>query len=179
MSSAAAFAAEKGHGEAPDWGALLKNFGYRVLVFVIFVAILYKILKQPLLDLLNKRTEDIQKSIKDAQDANETAKTEIENYKLKMKSFEQDLETMKQKSLKAAEAEKNAILEDAERQIEKLSVLAESRIESDYKKASEELKRSTILKAVEAAKEKLGTQLSPDVQKSILHDYRNKLGVEN
>lgn len=174
--SVSAFAAGDGHGTV-DMGAMLKNFGYRVLVFVLFVIILFKLLKKPLLEFLDKRAKDIDKSIQTAKEANETAKTEIESYKLKMKGFEKDLETMKQRALEAAENEKKAIIEDAEKQIEKLGRLAESRIQADYKKASEELKKHAVASALEAAQAKLGQELTPEKQNEILGNYIKKLGV--
>lgn len=175
-AAASAFAADA-HGEGYDWGFLVKNFGFRIIVFALLVFILVKLLKKPLLAFLDKRSTDVEQSIKTAQEANETAKTEIESYKLKMKGFEKDLETMKQKALEMAENEQKAILEEAEKQIEKLGRLAESRIESEYKRASEELKQKAVAAALEAAQTKLGSELSSEKQSELLGSYIKKLGV--
>jgi F-type H+-transporting ATPase subunit b len=164
-------------GEGYNWDFLVKNFGFRVLVFAILVFILVKLLRKPLTAMLDKRSKDIEQSIKTAEEANETAKTEIESYKLKVKGFEKDLETMKQKALEMAENEQKSILEEAEKQIEKLSKLAEGRIESEYKRASEELKQKAVVAALEAAQAKLGQELSPEKQSEILGSYIKKIGV--
>ena len=175
-TSLTAFAAGGGeHGV--DMTALWKNFGYRVIVFVALVFILVKLAKKPLLNFLDKRTADIEKAIKDAKDASEDAKAELTNYEIKMKGFEKDLETMKEKSLKAAEAEKEQIVADAERQIEKLQSFAENLIESETKKATVQLKKQAVLSAIEAAETKLGSKLDSETQKKILDQYIKKIEV--
>jgi len=175
MMSVTAFAAE--HGGAVDMTKLWKNFGYRSIVFVLLVIILVKLAKKPLLNLLDKRTSDIEKAIADANEAAENAKAEMTNYEIKMKGFEKDLETMKEKSLKAAEAEKEQILEDAEKQIEKLKAFAENLIESETKKATVQLKREAVLAAIDAAEAKLGTKLDSATQKKLLEQYIKKIEV--
>lgn len=176
MMSVTAFASSEG-GHEVDMTALWKNFGYRVIVFVLLVFILVKLAKKPLLNFLDKRTADIEKAIKDADEASENAKAELTNYEIKMKGFEKDLETMKEKSLKAAEAEKQQILEDAEKQIEKLKTFAENLIESETKKATVQLKKEAVLAALEAAETKLGQKLDSETQKKILEQYIKKIEV--
>lgn len=177
LMSAAAFAAEHGGAHEVDMVGLWKNFGYRSIVFIALIAILYKVAKKPLLNLLDKRTADIEKAIEDANEASESAKAELTNYEIKMKGFEKDLETMKEKSLKAAEAEKEQIIEDAEKQIEKLKSFAENLIESETKKATVQLKKEAVLAAIEAAEAKLGSKLDGDTQKKILDQYIKKIEV--
>jgi len=172
-----AFAAEHGEEHAVDMGALWKNFGFRVLVFVLLVYILVKLAKKPLLDFLDKRTADIEKAIKDADEAAANAKAELAEYEIKMKGFEKDLETMKENSLKAAEAEKAQILEDASRQVDKLKAFAENLIESEVKRAKVQLKKDAVMAAVSAAEARIGTELDADKQKKLLDDYIKKIEV--
>lgn len=175
--SFAAFAAETEGEHHVDMGALWKNFGYRVFVFILLVIILVKIAKKPLLAFLDKRTEDIEKTIKDAEVAAEMAKAELAEYEIKMKGFEKDLEAMKEKSLKAAEAEKAQILEDAQKQIEKLQAFAENVIDSEVKRAKTQLKRDAVMAAVSAAEAKIGKDLDADKQKKLLDEYIRKIEV--
>lgn len=177
LVSFAAFASEHGGEHAPDMHALWKNFGFRVIVFVLLVVILVKLAKKPLLDFLDKRTADIEKAIKDAQDAAATAKTELAEYEIKMKGFEKDLETMKENSLKAAEAEKAMILEDAAKQADKLKAFAENLIDSELKRAKVQLKKDAVMAAIAAAEAKIGKELDADKQKKILEDYIRKIEV--
>ncbi|PLX69050.1 MAG: hypothetical protein C0602_08205 [Denitrovibrio sp.] len=177
MMSMTAFAATGGGENGVNMAELWKNFGYRMIVFVLLVAIIVKLAKKPLLNFLDKRTADIEKAIADANEASENAKAELTNYEIKMKGFEKDLETMKEKSLKAAEAEKEQILEDADKQIEKLKAFAENLIESETKKAVVTLKKEAVLAAIEAAESKLGAKLDSKTQKKILDQYINKIEV--
>ena len=174
-----AFAASEGGEHGYNWGSLFKNFGYRSIVFVVLVVILYKLLKKPVLNFLDNRTDDIKKAIKDAETAAENAKTELTNYEIKMKSFESDLEAMKEKSMAAADTEKKIILDDAAKQIEKLQDFAESLIESEKRKAVEDLKNEVVVKALEAAYGRLGEELTAEKQKQLLNEYIKKIGVLN
>ncbi|WP_022850503.1 ATP synthase F0 subunit B [Limisalsivibrio acetivorans] len=179
MTTGAAFAATGGDSHAVDWGALWANFFQRLLVFAIFAGVLIYLLKKPLLNYLDKRSEEVEKSIKDAEEASENARTEITNYEIKMKGYEADLEKMKQNALQTAEAEKKEILEDAEKQISKMQELAEKRIDSDIKKASQEIRKDAVLAALEAAQAKIGKELSAAKQKEILDSYIKKIEVSN
>jgi len=170
------FASSEG-GHEVNWTEMTKQFGWRVLVFVVFFIIIFKLLKKPILNALDNRTKDIEKAIADAEKANEAAKAELTNYELKMKGFESDLAAMKEKSMKAAEAEKVFILEDAEKQIEKLQSFAESAIDAETKKAREQIKRQAVISAVEAVQDKLGKELDESAQKKLLGDYIKKIEV--
>ncbi|WP_415238557.1 hypothetical protein [Seleniivibrio woodruffii] len=177
LMSFAAHASAEGGEHAPDMHALWKNFGYRAVVFVLLVVILVKVAKKPLLEFLDKRTADIEKAIKDAQDAAEKAKAELAEYEIKMKGFEKDLETMKENSLKAAEAEKAMILEDAAKQAEKLKSFAEHLIDSELKRAKVQLKKDAVMAAISAAEAKIGKELDADKQKKLLDEYVKKIEV--
>lgn len=164
-------------GGEQDMSKLLKEFGFRSLVFVILVFVLFKLLKKPIVELLDKRGKDIQQAIKDAETAKENAKTELTKYEMEMKDMESKLAAMKEQSLKAIESEKSAILEDAGKQVEKLQKFAEGLIESDTRKAIQDIKREAVVAAIEAVEEKLGKESSPEKQKELLNKYISKVGV--
>lgn len=169
-----AIASEEAH-KGPDFMGLL----WRVIVFVIFAFILYKILKDPFLKMLSKRTEDIQKAIKDAEIAKNQAEIELTNYKLKLSEMNRELEVMKERAIKTSESEKAKILEDADKTIQKLKEYAESLIESDLKRAKEELRVEAFLMALKIAEDKLKADLSPQKQKELMEQYIKGIGVLN
>lgn len=161
--------------EGPDFMGLL----WRVIVFVVFAFILYKILKDPFSKMLSKRTEDIQKAIKDAEIAKNQAEIELTNYKLKLSEMNRELEIMKERAMKTSESEKVKILEDADKNIQKLKEYADSLIKSDLKRAKEELRVEAFLMAVKIAEDKVKADLNPQKQNKLMEQYIKGIGVLN
>ena len=169
------FASEHGETNGPNY----KEFGFRVLTFAIFAFILVKLLKNPVKNLLTNRTAEIEKAINDAVKAKQDAENELNNYKSKLKDMEKELEEMKEKAMKATEAEKAEIIEDAEKTIEKLKSFTENMIESELKQAKENLRKEALMLSLKIAEERLSNELKGDVQNKLLKEYINKIGASN
>lgn len=176
LIASAAFASEAG-GEAhgPDFMGLF----WRVVVFAVFAFILYKVLKNPVSKFLAGRTADIEKAIKDAEKAKLDAEAELKDYKSKLSLMNKELEEMKEKAFKAAEAEKERIIEEADKNIEKLKHFASSMIEADLNRAKDELKQETFKLALKLAEEKLGTTITEEKQNVLMKEYIKKIGAVN
>lgn len=167
--------AAEGGGHAPDFMGLV----WRIIVFAVFVFIIYKFAKNPLLNFLDNRSSEIEKSIENAEKAKEEAEIELTNYKLKLQQMESELETMKERSRKQAESEKEKIIEDAKSDIEKLKKSTENMIKSDLDKAKSELREETARLALKIAENKVEKELKDDVQKKLVKNYISKMGVVN
>lgn len=160
-------------------GPSVSEFGYRVLTFSIFAYILVKLLKNPIKNLLTDRTVEIEKLIDDAVIAKESAEKELAAYKLKMADMEKELEVLKDRSMKAAEAEKKDIIADASKTVEKLTRFAESMINSEVQNAKDDLRKETLRLSIQLAEEKLSTSLDDAKQNELLKEYIKKIGVSN
>ncbi|MGA1861713.1 ATP synthase F0 subunit B [Deferribacter thermophilus] len=167
-----AFANEGGHG-----GNQVEQFIWRLITFIVFVFILYKFLKNPIKNLLINRTEEIRKTIEEAEKAKAEAEKELNTYKEKLASMEKELEQMKNNAIAAVEKEKELILADAEKNIEKLKVFAENLIDSEMTKAKEELKALTVELAIKLAEEKMNTTLTKEMKEKIAEKYIKTLEV--
>ncbi|MCA1926877.1 MAG: ATP synthase F0 subunit B [Calditerrivibrio sp.] len=163
-------------GGGNDSGNLFMGFVWRSIVFVVFVYILIRFLKSPLLGALDKRSEDIKTAIDDAVKARQDAESELNEYKTKIASMNKELEEMKERAFKVAEAEKVKIINDAEQAVEKLRQFAESLIESDLMRAKDELKRYTFNLARKIAEEKLIAELDDAKHEAVVKDYIKKIG---
>ena len=168
-------AAEEGGSHGPDFMGLV----WRIIVFVVFVAILYKFLKDPLINFLNNRTKQIEESIENAEKAKENAEIELTNYKLKLQQMEKELQTMKDRAKKQADSERENILEDAENNIAKLKKSTEDMIQSDLDRAKAELREEAARLAFELAEQKIEKRLTNDMQKRLVKNYIAKIGVTN
>lgn len=163
--------ASEGHG-----GNQLMGLVWRIIVFVVFVFILYKLLKGPLLNALDKRTDDIKSALENAVKAKEEAQKELTEYKSKLSSMNKELEEMKERAFKAAEAEKAKIIADAEVAVARLKEFSESLIASDVARAKTELKNYAFSLAKQLAEEKLKTNLDVNKHEAIVFNYIKKIG---
>ncbi|MGA1847373.1 hypothetical protein [Deferribacter abyssi] len=165
-----ALAEETGHG-GPD----IKGFVWRLITFAVFVFIIVKLLKNPLSRYLINRADEIKKLIDSATKAREEAEIELTNYKHKLETMEQELETMKKRAFEAIEKEKEQILQDAEKNIEKLKKFAENLIDSELAKAKQELKEKTVELSMKLTEERLNASLDKDVKEKLTREYIKKL----
>lgn len=173
LTPAILFASE-GHG-----GSSVMGLVWRIIVFAVFVFILYKLLKSPLLNTLDKRTDDIKLALENAIKAKDEAQKELNEYKSKLSSMTKELEEMKERAFKAAEAEKNKILSDAEAAVARLKEFSESLIASDVARAKTELKSYAFSLAKQLAEEKLRKDLDINKHESIVSNYIKKIGELN
>jgi F-type H+-transporting ATPase subunit b len=157
-------------------GNQIMGLVWRIIVFVVFAFILYKLLKDPLINTLDKRTDDIRTALADAVKAKEDAQKELNEYKSKLASMNKELEDMKERAFKAAEAEKVKIISDAETTVARLREFAESLIASDLVRAKAELKNYTFTLAKQAAEDKLRSQLDISKHEKIVSNYIKKIG---
>ncbi len=163
--------ASEGHG-----GNQIMGLVWRIIVFVVFVFILYKLLKSPLLNALDKRTDDIKTALENAVKAKEEAQKELSEYKSKLSSMNKELEEMKERAFKSAEAEKAKIIADAESAVARLREFSESLIASDVARAKTELKNYAFSLAKQLAEEKLKTNLDVAKHEAIVSNYIKKIG---
>jgi F-type H+-transporting ATPase subunit b len=166
-----AFASEGGKGESPFMG-----FFWRLIVFVLFVYILVKLLKSPLLGFLDKRTEEIKAAIEDAERARKEADVELKEYKSKLALMSKELDDMKERAFKAAEAERKRIVTDAENTVEKLRQFSDSLIESDLARAKDDLRKYAFDLAKKLAEQKLVSALDTKKHEAIVKYYITKIG---
>lgn len=168
----AVFASE-GHGGGSN---LVMGFVWRVVVFVVFAFILYKLLKDPLLNSLDKRTDDIKNALDEAIKARDEAQKELNEYKSKLASMNKELEEMKEKAFKAAEAEKSKIIAEAENTVGRLKEFSESLIASDLIRAKTELKNYAFTLAKKVAEEKLKSSFDMSKHEVVINNYIKKIG---
>lgn len=149
---------------------ILKNFGFdpvmlvaQIVNFLIILFLLKKFLYKPVLDMLKKRKDDIEKGVKDAEEGRLTLEKALgEEKKILKKAQEQSKKIIddaaSQAILISNDIEQNSrkqaekILEDAKIQIVQETKQAEKRLSQDISKLSIEF-LSTSLKEIFGEKE--------------------------
>lgn len=155
-----------------DW----HTFGWRVAMFVVFVALLYKFAHGAINKMLVERTEEIKSALNAAEVAKAEAQKQVEEYQSKMKKMEQELEEMKANAKKVADAEREAMLADANRQVEQMKQFAINMIEAEAIKAKNDLHKEIVTLAAAEAEKNLKKEIAGDKAEKVLNDYVKHIG---
>ncbi len=140
-----AFAAEEG-GVEP-------HMGWRVIDFVLFVAILYYFLRKPVAEFFKTRKESIKRELEEAEQLKEEAERLFEETKKKLERLEDEIKNLLETYESMAKNERNQILKEVEKAInrilasieeEKASILSKAKmllLKKMSKEAMENLRR--------------------------------------
>lgn len=170
---AVAFAAGGGHA---DSGAVLKDFIYRVFNFTLMVALLAYFVTKPIRKGLKGRTEDIEKTLAEAEAAREAAEAKNREYSEKLAKATEEIEDIAASIRREGELERDKIVAAAKEMAEKIEKEAESKAAGVVASARAELREEAANLAVELAEELLKKQVSADDQKRLVEEYMQKMG---
>jgi F-type H+-transporting ATPase subunit b len=144
---------------------LLENFSLDLFVkqTILFVALIFLLVKfawKPILNSLNDREE----GIKDALDAAEKAKLEMENLQADNERLLKEARAERESMLKEARDMKNKMIEDAKEEAReeanKMIAQAQASIESEKKAAIADLKSQVANLSIEIAEKVVKEELS-------------------
>ena len=141
-------------------GFSLGLFFWQAVLFVVLMLLLKKFAWKPILDSVNDREE----GIKNALDAAEKAKLEMQNLQADNQKLLKEARVERESMLKEARDIKNKMIEDAkgeaQSQANKKIEQAKSAIESEKKAAMEELKSHVAGLSIEIAEKVVRAELS-------------------
>lgn len=171
---AAVFAAEEGTPTF-SWKELI----WPIINFAIFVAVLFYVGRKPIREFLKKRTEMIEKSLKDAEEAKELAKKTFEEVRDRLKNTDREIEEILALAKKAGEKEKDALIAEGKRLKDKILEQAKVNIEFELQKAKEAIKSESAIMALELAEKQIKERLGKKGQEKLIEEYIEKLEVRN
>ncbi len=169
-----AFAAEEAE-HAFTW----KDWFWPVINFAILVAVLVKFLAKPAKEFFKKRTELIEKSIKEAEEAKELARKALGEVKERLKNTDREIEEILIAAKKAGQKEKEALIAEGEKLRDKILEQARANVEFELQKAKETIKSEAALIALELAEKQIKEKLGKKEQDMIIDEYIKKLEVKN
>lgn len=157
-------------------GALMKDFLWRMLNFVIMAAILIFFLAKPLKNGLAGRRAEIKKALADAEKAKEEAEAKFAEYDKKLSKATEEIAEISASIRKDGELEKQKIIENAQAMAEKIEQDAEKAAELEIAKAKEQLKREASELAVTIAEDVLKKNFTKDDDTRLIDEYMDKVG---
>jgi len=160
-----------GHGGHLNW----TDFAYRLVAFVILVAILVKLLKKPFGSFLTSRREDIQKLLAELESRRLEAEQRSAEQKAKLAALEEETKKIVAELVAEGEAERQKIIESAEKQAEYIKQQAQLAIQQEIKAARESLQEEIGEATVAAAETLLRKNLKSADQDRLVRDFMTRV----
>jgi F-type H+-transporting ATPase subunit b len=158
-----------------DLGYKKKNlpppFGFALINFAVFLAIMSKLAWKPLKKYVADRHDGIAKNLKEAAELRAAAEATLKQYEEKIKGIDREVDTLLAQIRKEAEGEKARIMAAAEADAKRLKADAERQIAAEIDRARRELRRGVIEAAVAAAQQSLQKNIAPDDQRKMAEKY--------
>ncbi len=156
-----------------------KDWVWLIVNFTILVVALVLVGRKPIKEYFKKRTEMVEKSLKDAEEAKEFAKKTLDEVKKRLKNTDQETNKILDAAKRAGEKEKETLIAEGERLKNKILEQAKTSIEFELQKAKEAIKSEAAIMALELAEEQIKTQLGKKEHEVLIDEYIKKLEVKN
>lgn len=146
-------------------------FGFALVNFGIFLAIMSRLAWKPLKQFMSDRHDRIASDLDAAAKLRAEAEATLQQYETKLGGIDREIDTLLAQIRKEAEAEKARIMAAAEADAKRLRQEAERQIAAEIDRARRELRRGVIEAAIGAAEESLGKNIGADDQRKMAEKY--------
>jgi F-type H+-transporting ATPase subunit b len=167
------FAVEGGEHHATTW----KDWFWPVVNFLVLVAVLVYFGRKPVREYFKKRTELIEKSLKEAEEARRFAKKAFEEVQERLRDTDQEMKEIIEGARRAGEREKEALIAEGERLRQKILEQARTNIAFELEKAKKEIKSEAALIAIELAEKQIKEKLDREEQEALIEEYIKRLSA--
>jgi F-type H+-transporting ATPase subunit b len=146
-------------------------FGFALINFGIFLAIMSRLAWKPLKQFMLDRHDQISNDLDAAAKLRAEAEATLKQYETKIAGLDREIDTLLAQIRKEAEAEKARIMAAAETDAKRLKEEAERQIAAEIDRARRELRRGVIEAAVAAAQQSLQKNIAADDQRKMAEKY--------
>ena len=164
-----------GGGEEAE-GSLVTEYVYKIINFVVIFGIIFYFARKPVKNMLKQRTEMIEKTLKEAQEAKELAQKALQEVQTRIQTKDKEINEIMTASKHAGEVERERIIEESNRLKERIFEQAKANIEYEVKSAKEAIKAEAVEIAMELAEKKIKEKLTKDEQEKLLQESLTKIG---
>ncbi|MDP1759752.1 MAG: F0F1 ATP synthase subunit B [Thermodesulfovibrionales bacterium] len=168
-----------GGGEEGSAGAIAKDYLWKIINFGILFFVLYKFGKKPLQSFLKQRTELIEKTLKEAQQAKELAQKALAKVEERLQARDREIGEIVSSAKESGEKEKARLIEEGSRMKEKILEQARTNIAYEVKRAKETIMEEAAAIAIELAEKKLKEKLTKEEQLKLLEESLAKIEGKN
>jgi F-type H+-transporting ATPase subunit b len=167
-----AFGASGGAEGTKGWVA---TDTYRIINFVLLVAILFFFLRKPISQALNGRIQGIRDQLQELEDKKADAEKQLAQYNEKLSQLDAEAEKIVEEYIRQGNEAKKRILEEAALAAEKLETQAKKNIAHEFEQAKLKLQEDIMEKALDKAEAVIRTSISTSDQEKLVDEYLKKV----
>jgi F-type H+-transporting ATPase subunit b len=165
----------QGHGQIISINATM---GFVILNFLILAALLYGLLWEPIMKMLDDRAASIRKDIEQASASREDAEKLKQRYEQAMANARSEANRLRQEKVREGDAEKDNIISRARDEARRLVEDARSQITAAVSDAKRDLRKEVGGISVEIAARILGREVDQNVHRQMIDEFLRNLETE-
>lgn len=160
------------HGVTPE---KMTDFIWRSVNFLVFAAILVKLVAKPAKEFFARRSQDISQSFAELEAKKEAAEAALKEAEARLAQVASERERLIQEYIAEGEMEKAKIIEKAEMVAARIKEMAALSIAQETKKAAQQLKQEVAEHATRLAEDLLKQQITPADQSKLVEEFLQKV----
>lgn len=168
-----------GGGEGSDHGAVMKDFGYRILNFIILVGFLWWMSAKKIKEFFVSRRVDIKTSLDQALVAKEDAEKKFKEYAAKLEKATEEIDGIAEMIKVQGSAEKEKLIEEAKKAAVKIEEDTKARMEQEFSNARNQLRAEAAQLSVQMAEELLRRNITIQDHEHMVRDYMDKVVIKH
>jgi len=168
-----------GGGEAADHGAVMKDFGYRVLNFAILAGFLWWMSAKKIKEFFVGRRKEIKASLDQALVAKEDAEKKFKEYAAKLEKATEEIDGIAEMIKVQGLAEKEKLIEEAKKAAVKIEEDTKARMEQEFSTARNQLRAEAAQLSVQMAEELLRRNITIQDHEHMVKDYMDKVVIKH
>lgn len=168
-----------GGGEGGHGGSKWTDFFWKTLDFVVLVVFLYWLLAAKIKEFFVGRRKDIKESLEKSNEQKADAERKFKEYSEKIDKASAEIDGIFEMIKAQGVAEKQKIIEDAEKIAKKMKEDAQMRTQQELKKASDQLRAEAVVLSVQMAEEILKKNITAQDHEVMVREYMDKVVNKN
>ena len=152
-----------------------KGFIGKTINFIVLFGGLAYFLFKPIRNFLQKRSEEIEQGLKDAEDAQKEAELKLREAKARLATLEDEIEKLEKEAEIEGSKEKERVIQLAQQEAERIKYFAKQEIEMLMRAGIQDLKQYTAELASALAEERIKKKMSPKDQSFLIDKSIEKL----
>ena len=152
-----------------------RDFIGKTINFIVLFGGLTYLLYKPIRNFLQKRSQEIEQGLKNAEDAQKEAELKLQEAKARLATLENEIEKLKKEAEIEGRKEKEKVIQLAQQEAERIKYFAKQEIEMLMRTGIQDLKEYTAGLASALAEEKIRKKMSPEDQSFFIDKSIEKL----
>jgi len=149
---------------------------WTVVIFVILLALLYRLGYPALLKMVEERERRIQKQLEDAEKANAEAQRLLEEHKKQIAAARNEAQEILAKAKTVSQKERETLLAKAREEYDALLSRARKDIDAEKEKAIQALRREAVELSIAAASRVIEANLDNEANRKLVSEFLESIG---